>query len=105
MESASHVSNEDIKLIWGKILAKEYEEPGSTPFNMTRILSEITPRYAEVFKNICSMRRLTVVVDDVGKEIVSRYDVVVPFEKNSDYFERIGIDFNNLCELETLGLI
>ena len=105
MESAGYVSDDDIKLIWGKILAKEYEEPGSTPFNMTRILSEITPRYAEVFKNICSMRRITVVVDDEGKEIVSRDDVVVPFENNSGFFGKVGIYFNSLCELETLGLI
>lgn len=56
MDSAGFVSSEDVQLIWGKILAKEFENPGSTPSNMIRILTEITPTYAHAFRKICSMK-------------------------------------------------
>lgn len=46
MDSAGFVSLEEIQWIWGKILANEFEKPGSTPPNMIRILSEITPKLA-----------------------------------------------------------
>lgn len=105
MNSAGYVSSDEVKIIWGKILSKEYENPGSTPFNMTRILSEITPKYAKIFKNICSMRRPLIVIDESGKGIHARENIVVPFDENNDYFTNLGITFNSLCELETLGLI
>lgn len=105
MDSAGCVSNEDIKLIWGKILSKEYEKPGSTPFNMIRILSEITPKYAEAFKNICSMNRMMIVVDDNCNILQSRNDVVIPFKNNNQFLVKFGINFSSLNELETLGLL
>jgi hypothetical protein len=55
MDSAGFVGTEEIQWIWGKILANEFERPGSTPPNMIRILSEITPGLASAFRYICSM--------------------------------------------------
>lgn len=34
MDSAGFLSLEEIQWIWGKILANEFEKPGSTPPNM-----------------------------------------------------------------------
>ena len=58
MDSAAYVSDENIQLIWGKILSNEFDNPGTTPPNMIRILSEMTPTYAKAFRQLCSMRFL-----------------------------------------------
>lgn len=63
MESASYVSSEEMQLVWGKILANEFEQPGCTPRNMTRILSEFTQDYAKAFRTLCSMRVLLISVN------------------------------------------
>ena len=55
MDSARFVSSEEMQLVWGKILANELNVPGSTPPNMIRVLSEITPELARAFRCICSM--------------------------------------------------
>lgn len=49
MDSAKFVSQEEIQIIWGKILAKDLKNR-KTPTSMIRILSEITPELALVFK-------------------------------------------------------
>lgn len=91
--------------MWGKVLAKEFEKPGSTPHNMVRILSEITSKHAEAFQKICSMKRLSVFTDGNGSVKAVRSDIVVPYEGNEAEFRALGLSFDLLNELETLGLI
>lgn len=105
MESAGLVTSDNIKLIWGKVLAGEFENAGSTPLNMTRILTEITPAYAEAFSKICGMQRKTVVIDENENVIVNRDDIVVPIRGNEKALSKIGLSINMVNELETLGLI
>lgn len=105
MDSAGFVSDEAVQLIWGKILGKEFERPGSTPSNMIRILSEITPVYAQAFKKICSMQMLAIEVDETDKITDSKKEVVVPYKRNESKFDEIGLTFSIINELETLGLI
>ena len=105
MDSAGFVSEEQVQIMWGKILAKEFEKPGSTPLNMIRILSEITPQCAQAFQKICSMKRTSVAVDSDGKAKWIRNDIVVPYEGNEGELRSIGLSFNIFNELDTLGLI
>ena len=106
MDSAGYVSSEEMQLIWGKILANEFEKAGTTPPNMIRVLSEITPNLAQVFRKLCSMRVTVIPLDDKyginGEPIIS---VMVPYMTNEDAFLNMGITFNVLNELDTLGLI
>ena len=67
MESAAFVSSEEMQLVWGKILANEFEKPGCTPPNMTRILSEFTHTYAKAFRTLCSMRVLFISLSNEEK--------------------------------------
>ena len=55
MDFAKFISNEDKQIIWGKILAGEFQSPGSTPPQLARILSEITEHHANIFNNICNL--------------------------------------------------
>lgn len=105
MDSAGFVSAEEIQLIWGKILAKEFENPGSTPSNMIRILSEITPTCAQAFRQICSMKTMIVEIDNTGNPQNITQRVIVPYSQNEDALNRIGLTFNMLNELDTFGLI
>ena len=105
MESAGFVSDEMVQVMWGKILGKEFEKPGSTPFNMIRILSEITPTYAQAFRKICSMQMIIVGLNENGTIKFARQDVVVPYDKNEKKFNDLGLTFAVFSELETLGLI
>ena len=105
MDSAGFVSSEEIQWIWGKILANEFENPGSTPPNMIRILSEITPGLAAAFRFICSMSIWIMPLNE-NREIQGGIrELVVPYNKNDEKFRENGVSFNVLNELETLGVI
>ncbi|MCX4328142.1 MAG: DUF2806 domain-containing protein [Lachnospiraceae bacterium] len=105
MDSAGFVSAEDVQLIWGKILAKEFENPGSTPSNMIRILSEITPTYAQAFRKICSMKTIIIGIDDAGNPQNAAQRVIVPYSQNEETLNNMGLTFSILNELDTFGLI
>ena len=105
MDSAGFVSAEEIQMIWGKILVNEFENPGTTPPNMIRILSEITPNLAMAFKKICSMKIWICPLSE-QEEIVGAFQkVFVPYKKNENQLREIGISFDILNELETLGVL
>ena len=96
MDSAGFVSAEDVQLIWGKILAKEFENPGSTPSNMIRILSEITPTYAQAFRKICSMKTIIIGIDDAGNPQNAAQRVIVPYSQNEETLNNMGLTFSIL---------
>lgn len=105
MDSAGFVSDEQVQDMWGKILAKEFENPGSTPHSMIRILSEISPKLAQAFRTICSMQRLVALLDDNGMVMLAMKEIVVPYYNGGTALESLGLRFEVFNELETLGLI
>lgn len=105
MDSAKFVSQEEIQVIWGKILAKEFEKPGKTPTSMIRILSEITPELALVFKKICGMKILFSEIAETGEPGETNQIVFVPYDKNRESLSKQGVSFSALNELESLGLL
>lgn len=105
MDSAKFVSFEELQLVWGKILANEFEQPGSTPPNMVRVLSEITPNLARAFRLVCSMKVIVMQLDENGDIEQRGTGILVPFKGNSEEFRDIGLDFKTLNELDTLGVI
>lgn len=105
MDSAGFVSSEDIQLIWGKILANEFERPGSTPPNMIRILSEITPKLAMAFRVICSMNVFVCPLTEDGNIARGFRQLFVPYKMNNDRLYELGLSFSVLNELEALGVI
>lgn len=105
MESAGLVSDKMVQDMWGKILAKEFEEPGSTPLNMVRILTEITPKYAQAFRKICGMKVIKIDLNNNDEMECAQQVIIVPYKENEKEFGELGLSFYILNELETLGLI
>ncbi len=106
MDSSRYVSDETVQLMWGNILAKEFEKPGSTPPSVTRILSELTPMYARIFHTLCNLKVDINIFEkvDKGYNLVSTHSRVM-LPDNYDYLKEYGITFTTLNELHMLGLI
>lgn len=105
MDAGKHVSNETVQELWGNILAGEFESPGSTPPGIIRVMSELTPKYAKAFSNLCSLK-VMLIPSDKNRNISAINEVViVPNEQDAPYLLDIDLDFHMLSEMDTLGLI
>ena len=104
MDAAKFVYNEKTQLLWGNILAGEFESPGSAPPSIIRILSELTQKYAEHFSTLCSLQ-LWIFYDD-GKNITAAAEQpFIDLTRRSTYLKTLGLSFSVLQEIERLGLI
>lgn len=104
LDAGKYVFDEEIQLLWGNVLAGEFETPGSTPPSIIRILSELTKEYATIFSKLCSLN-ITIIADN-GEEF-THLGRALFFTSSKDvpYLEKLGITFDALQELESLGLI
>ena len=105
MNSAGYVSSEQVQIIWGKILSDEFKRPGSTPPCMIRVLSEMTPKLAKAFQLVCSMSVSICELDEKEEIKDSFRKIIVPFSDNNETLYSMGLGFDMLNELETLGVI
>lgn len=103
MDSAKFVSDEEVQLLWGNILAKEFEEPNSTPPSVIRILSEITPPYAKAFQTVCSL--MCGILMENREGVIEKQGAQLILPGNYEYLREYGINFSVLTELDQLGLI
>lgn len=103
MDAARHVSDEKAQYIWGRVLAGEFESPGNTPLQTTRILSELTEKYAKLFSIICSTRVTFFTADEAGNLLLPYERIVIPGDYHCLW--SYGIDFETIGELAQLGLI
>lgn len=94
-DSAKHISDEDIQLIWGHILANELSSPGSVPKRLIDILSYIEPKQAEIFTLLCKYSCLE------GSNAIPFID----FNDSREYWTANGIQYSSLLDLQSLGLI
>ncbi len=105
MDAAKYVSSEELQLLWGKVLAGEFDHPGTLPPNMIRVLTEMTPSLARAFRRICGMY-ITYSFFDVNEKSEYKCKVCfVPFDANIEKMSQLGLSFEVLNELETLGVI
>lgn len=105
MDAVKFVSDEKMQVIWGNILAKEFENPGNTPASVIRIMTEISPKNAKVFQQLCGMKVFLFPEDEQGKILSGGSDYIIPIGTKSNYLESKGITLSTLNELEAVGLI
>lgn len=94
-DSAKHISDEGIQLIWGHILANELSNPGSVPKRLINILSYIGPKQAEIFTLLCKYSCLD------GSDTIQFID----FDNSREFWTANGIHYSSLLDLQSLGLI
>lgn len=104
MDAGKHVSDEETRLLWGNVLAGEFESPGSTPWSVIRILSEMTRNYAQIFSNLCSLQ-IDILADSGRRIKVVDTQPFIDTHTSSSYLDDLGLRFSSLQELERLGLI
>lgn len=103
LDEAKHVSDEDLRFTWAKLLAGEIECPGSVPIRALHIMSEMTKEYAKAFQEICNCLVWFFYQKEEGK-IDSDFVGLAVY--SSDYvLEEQGVDLGTVNELEMMGLI
>lgn len=103
IDSGKYVSDEDLQLLWGNVLAGELETPGSIPKNVVRILSELSKEYAIVFSNLCSLR--ADILADTGTEIHRLFTSFFIDKEERNYLTQMNLHYRNYEELDRMGLI
>jgi hypothetical protein len=85
------VGNEELQLIWGKLLAGEVVNPGSYSLRTLNTIKLLRPSEAILFQKLCNYYW-----EDIG---------ILFHQKQTDYFNNNGLLFIDLKNLEVIGLI
>ncbi len=105
LDAARFVTDENMQVLWSKVLAHEFENPGVTPRRMHRILNELTFSDMQVFQKIASMR-IALVSDYYGTNApVADEHIMVPFSDTDRDCEKMGIYIEDINELVAIGVI
>jgi len=88
------VSDEDMQLLWSKILAGEANSPGTYSKRTVNALESLDKRDAQLFTNLCSFGLL--IIEELMPLI---YDV------NESIYKDQQINFDTLTHLDSIGLI
>ncbi len=99
MDKAGKISNEEMQQIWGRILAQKANQPSTISKKMLRIIFEISREEAETFMKLVS------VCIDIYEDgnFIETVPVVVENGDNSN--KKYGISYQNLVDIESMGLI
>ena len=109
MDSGKFVSDADLKLLWGNILAGELDAPGSTPKSVVGILSDLDKKYARIFADLCSLQiDLLVEAKHIGSgtclDVIDTCPMII-LNNDTEYLSKMNITHDTLQELNHFGLI
>ncbi|WP_161631549.1 DUF2806 domain-containing protein [Rhodoferax saidenbachensis] len=91
-QEAENVCDEDMQLLWGKILAGEVSSPGTYSLRTLSVLRELSAHEAETFRTACSIAMSDGSIAIPGDDLNS---ALVPF----------GIAYGDLIRLRDAGLM
>lgn len=87
---AENISNSDMQMLWGKVLAGEVAQPGSYSLRTLDVLKNLTQHEAHLFQQARNL-----VFDD---EFILKIDHKLTFEK-------YGLTFSDILELRAAGIL
>jgi hypothetical protein len=87
------VSDEDMQALWANVLAGEANKPGSFSRRTVNLLSDLDKRDAELFQTLCRFGWA-----------VGNFTPLI-FDSQAPIYNNLGINFNSLSHLDSLGLI
>lgn len=95
LEHAKTISNEEMQELIAKIIAGEYNQPGSYSMSTLNTLKMLGKQELELFERICS---LCINDGQIPQEVFSLPDSIKPVMNS------LKIDFGSLQDLQNLGL-
>lgn len=87
------VSDDEMQGLWGQVLAGEANSPGSYSKRTVNLLSDLDKKDAEIFQSLCRFGWVT-----------GGFSPLV-FDTQAEIYNNVGIDFESLSHLDSLGLI
>ncbi|WP_251711993.1 DUF2806 domain-containing protein [Lactococcus ileimucosae] len=106
MDSAKFVTDKETQLLWGRVLAGEFEQPGTFPKQVVRILTELPVQLAQIFSNLSKMRVTMLGFPKNSQQpIFLGQQIFLPAKDINTSFKNLGINFGIVNELETFGLL
>ena len=99
MDKARLVSDSEVQMIWGRILAEECNCPNSVPKGLLHVLEQMDRKNATDFSALCSVS--VMLVDNRG---VSFSPVFLGGE-HKGFYENLGLEYDTLVDLAAIGLI
>lgn len=116
-ESAGNVSNEDMQLLWARILCDEYQKRGSFSFRTLELLRNLSKNEGLLFKS-CSRFRIETPYEEVfllnSEETFSKSDVDTDLNElivddNSDWIQILALAYklshDKVSMLEEMGIL
>lgn len=100
LDASKNVSNKEFQLLWGKLLANECNNPGSIPKSVLFILQKMDKEDAKIFMNFSSF-----VVNICGESVPIILNEFYERKNKNAIYTGLEITYDDLCQLETLGLI
>ena len=99
MDKSRLISNKEFQLIWGYLLAKECNTPSSVPVSLLYILERMDKNDAKTFNKLCSVSLYTMTMGHKS------YIPMIISSKLNSFYGKIGINYEALSNLQSLGLI
>jgi hypothetical protein len=87
------ISDEEMQALWAKVLAGEANSPGTYSKRTVNLLSDLDKKDADLFRSLC---RFGWVIGDFKPLI---------FDPHAEIYNSVGIGFDSLSHLDSLGLI
>lgn len=103
-DRARFISREEAQVLWGHVLAREFEQPGSVSYQLVRILGEITTAQASAFERLCGMCASMVEENANGEILIHDRNLFLDLSTD-DSREMAGISQDALDGLEAAGLL
>lgn len=99
-DKARLVSNQDFQILWAGILAQECNKPGSIPKALLKIIEQMDRTMADAFMKVASCS-----VWYIEKDIKRYAPMIYGSLESGEFCERLGIRYEDLVDLEAIGLI
>lgn len=98
----ANVSNDQMQILWGKVLAGEVEKPGSFSIRTLDVLRKMTQEDARCFANIVPF-----VLKCPGDKDSSYYDFFIPayLDSKKRLLEKYGVSFPSIIRLDEAQLV
>jgi len=95
LEHSKEISNEEMQILIGKIIAGEYNTPGTYSMSTLQILKMLGKNELELFENICCFL--------INQSQIPQGLFSIPI-KGKEFLDELKIDFGNFQLLQSLGL-